>query len=319
MSGSYLLHGKEEFVKDAALKAVLSTVDDTAYDLNVQFFDDFNTSELIDNCEALPFFAEKRVIVCKCLPKSDSAKQLIAYLPSLPDTTLLIFFIRGKADEKLEIVKYFKKQEKTVIFDELSEKEAVQFVASSAKKLDATISPVAASRLVSLLGTDISALNNELAKLADYVGLGNEITPEAVSKIVTPNIEYRIFDMLDSFFAGKTTEGLRALTALVNDGESAIGIASFIEGRIKVMLSARKLIDSGLNRNKVVALLGGHPFAAQKAHDYAKQFSAKQLIQAVCDFADVPHLKISGTLDDKEALLFAILKNFTPAQRGSAP
>lgn len=310
ISGAYLLHGTEEFIKDSALKRLLSTVDETAYDLNVGFFEDFTVSDLISASEALPFFAEKRIIVAKQLPSSSEADKLIAYLPTIPDTTVLIFFIRGKADEKLNTVKYFKKENRIVSFDALSQADAVRFVISTAKKLEAPITPAAANRMVALCTTDASYLNNELTKAADYVGHGAEITLEAISKSVTPNIEFRIFDMLDYFFNNKMSDGLRALNALLNNGSTPISIAAFIASQLKKMLTARKLIDKGLNKDKVVSMLGGSPYAAKKTHDAARLFSHQTLSEALIDFSDVSYLKITGAANDKDTLIFFIVKNF---------
>ncbi len=311
LSGAYLLHGNEEFIKDSALQRLLSTVDETAYDLNVGFFDELIVSDLIAAAEALPFFAEKRIIICKQLPTSSDAEKLLDYLPSLPDTTLLIFFIRGNADEKLNIVKYFKKENRLITFDTLSQADAVRFVVSTAKKLEAPITPAAANRIVALCGNEASYLNNELSKAADYVGHGAEITLEAIAQAVTPNIEYRIFDMLDYFFNNKMADGLRALNALLNNGSTPISIAAFIASQVKKMLNARKLIDKGLNRDKVASLLGGSPYAAKKTHDAARHFSYQTLSEALVDFSDISYLKISGAANDKDALIFFIVKNFT--------
>ncbi|MBQ2662294.1 MAG: DNA polymerase III subunit delta [Clostridia bacterium] len=311
LSGAYLLHGEEEFIKDSALKKLLLTVDETAYDLNVSFFDELNASALISSAESLPFFAEKRIIVCRQLPSGGDAETLLSYIPKLPETTLLIFFIRKKADEKLSFVKYFKQQNRMVTFDALSETDAVRFVVSTSKKLEALITPVAANRMVALCGTDASYLNNELTKAADYVGKGNEITLESISKSVTPNIEYRIFDMLDYFFNNKMADGLRALNMLLSNGDTPIGIAAFIASQLKRMLSARALIDKGLNKDKVVSLLGGSPYAAKKSHDAAKHYSYERISEALIDFSDISHLKITGAMNDKDALIFFIVKNFT--------
>lgn len=311
LNGAYVLHGNEEFIKDSALKKLLSTVDETAYDLNVSLFDDYTVSSLIAAAESLPFFAERRIIVCKRLPLSADTDKLLEYFPNIPDTTLIIFFIRGNADEKLNIVKYFKKENRLVTFGSMSETDAVRFVISTAKKLEAPITPVAANRIVKLCGTEASYLNNELTKAADYVGHGEEITLEAISKAVMPNIEYRIFDMLDYFFNDKMADGLRALNALLINGSTPISIAAFISSQLKKMLNARKLIDRGLNRDKIVSMLGGSPYAAKKTHDAARHYSYGTLSRALIDFSDISYMKISGDANDKDTLVFFIVKHFT--------
>lgn len=317
--GAYLFHGKEEYVKDRALFSVLQTVDEAAYDLNVQTMENAATDELIAACEVLPFFSDRRVVVFRSLPHAADAKSLLAYMENMPQTTLLILFIRGKADEKLDIVKWFKAKNRLVTFDPLDESEAVRYVLSTAKKMHRAITGASALRLVRLAGTDVGLLHNELCKAADYAGEGNEITPEAIEKAVTPGAEYCIFDMLDYFLLGRTADGLRALSSLIMGGQSPMSVAALIESRLKLMLTARKYIDRGLNRESVIKRVGGHYFAAQKAYEAAKRFTDGAISNALIEFANIPYLKISGTMNDTEALHLAILKHFGPMEKPNVP
>lgn len=79
-------------------------------DLNLQYLEDGTADTIISACETLPFLAERRLVICKFLLQGEEGKKLGGYLSHVPETTLLIFFLRGKADEKLGIVKTLKKE-----------------------------------------------------------------------------------------------------------------------------------------------------------------------------------------------------------------
>lgn len=256
LKGAYALHGEEEFVKESALKSLTSSLDEATRDLNLQILEKAEADDIISACETLPFFGERRVVVCKTLPADSDARKLTSYLPGIPDYTLLIFFIRGKANEKLGIVKALKAENRLVDFAPFRDYEAAKWVYQQGKRLNVTITEAAAKHIVSLAGTDIATLNNELTKAADYVGRGNELTREAISACVTRSLEVRIFDMQDYLLSGKAQDGIRAYRQMLSDGESTFGIAGFMEKCFRSMLTARTYIDQGLNRERVLRLTG---------------------------------------------------------------
>ena len=305
----YLLHGEEEFMKEAALNRIIRSMDGAARDLNIQYLESADAAALRAACETLPFFSDRRLVVCRQLPKDDDAKKILAYLDKIPDSTLLLFYVRGKANEKLGIVKELKKKDAAVVFDTVGEHEAAQWALNAAPGYGTRMSPEAARFLISLVGTDMAGVHNELSKAAGYAGEGGEITVDIIKTAVTRNIEYRVFDMLEYFMAGKADGGMHALNSLIRDGEPPIRIAGFLEGRFKQMLTARMLMDKGLPYQKTIELMGGNAYAAKKSYEAAKRFSFCRLCQAVKSFADICYLQVSGQARDREALEKAIIEH----------
>lgn len=305
LSGAYLLHGEEEYVKDSALNGVLSTVDDAARELNIQSAetaDDIRTA-----CETLPFFADRRVVIAHCVPTGDEGAKLKDYLASVPDTAILIFFLRAKADSTTAIYKTLAKAGRVVLFDPLERNQAVKWALQQCKGHGVTMAQQTAELIVDFVGTDLSKLNNELSKAAAYAGEGNEITRDHIKAAVTRNLEYRIFDMADYFLAGKTGDGLKALDVLIKDGETPVGIAAFLSSRFKQMLSARECMDSGLDRAAAVKRMGGSPYYAGKVYDSARRYSRRQLIRYISALSELMDKKISGGAKEAEVLQTALI------------
>ncbi len=306
LSGAYLLHGEEEYVKDQALQAVLATADEAARDLNIQFFDSAEAQAIIEACEMLPFFSSRRIVVCRALPLEEQWKKIDAYIPSMPASTLLIFIVRSNANASLGIVKSMKAGGRLVQFDILDENEAIKWVCQQAHRYGSIITPASARFLVKLVGCSLCDLRNEFIKAADYAGPENEITNEIISKAVTRNIEYGVFSMIDYFIAGKTADGLRALDSLL-ERESAFSIAALMAGRFKLMLQAKICAEQGMDKNSAAAKIGGSPYAAKSAFDAAKRYSKQKLEKNILAFSDVGYQQISGQMKDVEALELAVL------------
>ncbi|MDR0840241.1 MAG: DNA polymerase III subunit delta [Christensenellaceae bacterium] len=307
LSGAYLLHGEEEYVKDSALAALAESLDEAARELNVQYLSTAEADTLIAACETLPFFAERRLVVCRALPVEADAQRIVPYLPRLPQSTLLIFAVRGRAKETLALVKALKQANHIVDFAPLTALDAAKWVSQKAVKLGVTITQEAAKHIVALVGRDVGALNNEFTKAACYAGIGNEVTREAISASVTRNIELRVFDMVDSFLAGQAKDGLHAYKRMLDDGESPFRMAALLEGNFKRMLAARAHIDAGTPRDKALAHLG-NTYPMRRSYDQAQHYSRAQLLENIARFANVGYLQVSGQQKDADALESALIR-----------
>lgn len=302
------MRGEEEFIKDSALKALKDTLDDVTRELNLQILESASADELISACETLPFFSERRIVICRTIPTENDGEKLVKYIPAMPESTLLVFFIRGKVKDTFAIVKAIKAAGGVVEFYKCEAPEATKWVIQQQKRLNVTITAEAARHIVNLVGCDISSLNNELTKAAGYVGPGNELTREAISACVTRSLEVRIFDMQDYFLASKAQDGLRAYHSMLSDGENPFGIAAYMENRFKEMLTARTYIDKGFNRDRVLAITGSS-YPMKKAYEAALRYSRGEIVDILRRFANVGYLQVSGQQTDTAALEMALLRS----------
>ena len=92
---------------------------------------------------------------------------------------------------------------------------------------------------------------------------------------------------------------------------SAAGAASVkLEGRLKLILSAREHLDRGLDPRAAARQLPGSPYAAQIAVKNAQKRTTGALRQAVADFAAVDGNIKQGIYRDRDALLLAVMNTF---------
>src|SRR5512140_3550167 len=110
----YILHGEDEFTRSEQVKALREKMGDPQFaDLNVTWLDGrkATVSEIAHACDAMPFLLDKRLVIVEGLltrleargkseadeesgneqPTSGAAKELIAYLEHLPESTRLVF------------------------------------------------------------------------------------------------------------------------------------------------------------------------------------------------------------------------------------
>ena len=310
LSSAYLLHGVEEYVKDSAVSALLETVEEATRPLNVDTLESAEANALTLACDALPFFAERRVVICRAMPKDSDAKAILAYLPKMPETTLLLFLLRGEADMKVAFPKALAKEDRVVAFTELSESEAARWAGQLARRRGVTILPENARFFITLAGTDCARLAGEFEKLACYVGDGNEITREAISKVTTRDLDFIVFSVLDYFLAEKPEDGFRALGAVLKDGEKPLDIARVLGDKAKLTLEARRRIDQKQPKDAVIKALPCSPGYAYRVYESARRLKSAQvprLAAATKALVAVAPMQFTGRMKASDALERALL------------
>ncbi len=308
LSGAYLLHGEEEYSKEQAVRQAAALPAEAARALNVQRLDAPAAADVQAACETLPFFDRCRVVVVRDLPAPEEAA-LAAYAPAVPETALLLVVQRGAAAKTSPLFKALA-PERAVEFPRCDEARAAAFLKKRAASRGVSLPPAAARRLIAMVGTDLAALESALFLTADYVGPGGAVTEEALARCVTPDVEYRVFDLLALLLAGDRRRGYAMLHGMLQSGESALGLASFLEGRVRQMLSARQLLASGMTEAAAARALGGSPYAAKKTVQAARRADDAWLRRAVQAFAGVDAQVKQGLLRERDALLLAVYRTF---------
>ena len=230
MARCYLFEGEEEFTKKTALKMIRekATGGDFAAMNDTRLMDPA-PDELIAAAETLPFMSDRRFVEvrdsamlqsgkAKDYDEDDAVKRLNDYFDHLPESTVIVFFVHGKADGRKKLYQVLKKKAVIVSFDPLDDRELAQWIASTLKKEGKKISLATCQKLWFSAGRDLTLLYNEIGKLAAYAGDREEITDGDVDAVCVRSTEYKVFDMADALFSGQGGKALRMLEALLREG-----------------------------------------------------------------------------------------------------
>ena len=319
LRGPYLLLGSEELTKQQALDRVLALLDPGFSEMNLHRLKDPDARALLSAADQLPFFDALHIVLVSDWSDADLFESLSAEEAKRKGTierffglseAIVLFVRRGDAKET-NFTKLFSARGRAVRFDALTPDRAAKFCMREAALFGAVIDDRTARRLIDMVGTDAYRLRNELGKAAGYVGKGGTVTPETLDTVVTASTEYNAFKMLDALLAGNKKAAMRMLESVLSAGkESPMGVAGFLEGRLRLMLIAREMLDRKRPRAEIVSRIGGSPYAANAAINSAQKRSAESLKKAVAAFAEVNALVKSGARDERNALFLAIHNNF---------
>ena len=311
LKGPYLLHGEEELTKAYAVARVKKLLDPGMIDLNCQRLDSPDAETLLSAADQLPFFDELRLVLVERWDDGlvDALEQKNRLL-RMADTSVVLFVHRGECRKTNKLFKALAPENRVVAFERLTEDRAVDMLMRESALRNVGLDRGTARVLVDRVGVDAYRLKNEFSKAADYVGQGGAVTVAVLGDTVTPSPEYDAFEMLDALLDGKRKKGYAMLLNALDRGESPLSLSGFLEGRLRLILTAREQLDRGLDPRAAARQLPGSPYAAQIAVKNAQKRTCAALRQAVADFAAVDGNIKQGIYRDRDALLLAVLNTF---------
>lgn len=311
LHGAYLLTGEEELTKQDALERVVALLQADFKELNYQSFQGIEAKELLYACDQWPFMDDIRVIrvtewdadTAKALCKGDA-------LLKLPESTVLLLVQRGEVKKTDPLFKLLSPQNRVVVFETLTKDRAVNMLMREAALRDVTLNKALAGKLVDMVGVNAYRLKNEFSKAADYTGKGHEVTEQTLLKVVSVTEEFMILELLDSLLNGKKKQAISMLYRALKDGDSPMGIAAFLTGRLKQLLVARECLDMGQTQQSIAKQLGGNPHAVKYILRDAQKRSASELRSMIEALQQVDIMLKQGLAEDEEALMSAVFTHF---------
>ena len=303
-----LLYGPDEYARSEALAARKAQLPPDLVEVNLSQLDGrrLKFEALVSACEAMPFLADRRLVIVSDLLKHQKAgkerDELRAYLERVPDSCELVFVENDDVDKRNSLFIYVKKINAAHEFLPLRGAELTRWLAERAKAQRVKLQPNAAQRLVELVGEHGRALVNEVGKLAAYVGTGGTITPAEVDLLVSDAQEQNLFAFIDDLSLRRRGPALRALRALLDDGQAGIYILTMIARQVRILLNVQELMGKRSRPEDMAAQLGLAPFLVRKALDQARGFAPHELAALHERLLAIDHATKTGRGDIEAAL-----------------
>ena len=308
----YLFQGEENFTKERSLRRIMELWKDQLPEINLSVYQDTSREdELVAAINALPMMADRRLVVVKDCPALQSRggdmPQLLETVKDLPETTMAIFFMRGKADGKRSLTKALKPY--AVEFPRLGEKEMLQYLRVDARRRGLAWDGGAAERLIFQVGDDMACVALEAEKLYAAVQEGR-ITQEDVERYGTRNITANVFQMMDQVLRGRMGEAMVRLEEVLSEGKQPVMLLGGIAYRIRGLMVAKAAELGRMTQGEAIKKLRGSRYFFQNASREAKKYSEAQICQAMMAVTEAEFAIKSGRMRDKAAVVSAIFSGF---------
>lgn len=329
----YVFHGPNTLARDeeiARMKAKLGAPE--VAPLNITTVErGAPLRDLIAACEAMPFLTDKRLVIAmgwlsglgmgKARPKRETAQpaaspldELIAYLPTMPDTTRLVFAEDSTLPETHPLLRPDRAGSAGIVRLFALPADPVAWIIERAKAKGGEISREAAVLLSTRIHRgntgdrdhfDVDArtyllkLDNELEKLVSFA-LNRRIEPKDVEALVPAEDVADIFKFIDAVSARDAAAAYHAVGGVLARGESPLVVLSHLARQVRLLIQAKE--HPRLPSEDLARIISAHPFVAKKVAQQAAHFTPEALERALVALLEADAAIKSGRLDETTAL-----------------
>ena len=318
----FILHGDAFLVSEslAELRSQVGHPDVLDSNTHKLSGDSITLEQVQAMCNAVPFLAEKRMVVVEGLlgsferrdtrrraggrtPANRLAKWegLQSYLDEVPPTTMLTFVDDALRANNPLLTRIAPKAEVRK-FNVPRGEELARWTRNRAEAKGAKITAGALRLLGQYVGGNLRVLDVEIEKLSLYA-LGEPINEGHVNRLVPQVREASIFAAVDAIVLGRPSVAMRLLRKLRDDGAGLPYLQAMIARQLRLVTLAKDLLERGVPTSEMGPRLELRAdFAVRKTVDQAKRFSWARLKALYARLLDMDLAIKQGRQDEDLAL-----------------
>jgi len=265
----YVLYGDEPFLKRQVLNSLrLWALGSESGDagMSVHAGDTATFAAVYDELETAPFFSPRRLVVIDSADPFVTAFRatLEKKVKELPETSVLVLDVKTWASN-------------TRLYKLIGSDAAIDCKTPPAAKLvswcvqraraehKAELANSAAALLVDLVGQEMGLLDQELEKLAVFVGTRGRIESADVDKLVGHSRSQDTWKIFDAIGAGRTGEALTILERLFDQGDEPLRMLGAFSMQLRRLAQAARLAQQGRTLRRALEEVGVPHFGLQSA------------------------------------------------------
>ncbi len=192
----YFFQGEEEFLKREALQVLydkLVAEDQKDFNYALLYGKEVSAGVLIDQCQALPFLADCRLVVVQEIEKFQDKAKLLNYIQQ-PNPSTCLVLVAGKLDNRSRKTEFYSElKEYEVVFWPLFKNELKKWVEQKFRGYQKNIDPAAVDFLIEAAGPNLANLDSEISKLVVSLPSDKRITlAEAQKNIFRSSAEHAV-------------------------------------------------------------------------------------------------------------------------------
>jgi DNA polymerase-3 subunit delta len=276
----YVLFGDEDFLKRqvrAEIEPLLLEDADPAFALSAYSGETANWSTIRSELETLPFLSPRRVVAVEQADPfvSEHRAQLEKYVAHPAKGTLILDVRTWQSTTKLAKAL---PDEAQIACKALKPQQLPPWCVQRAKSGYAKkLSSAAADLLVALIEPSLGLLDQELAKLATYVGERATIDVDDVDKLCGRSRGAETFKIFAAIGEGKSAEALEILHRLRDEGAEPLQVLGAFSWQLRKLAQAGRLVKQGESATQALSRVGFAPFALRNAEQQMRHLGLRRL------------------------------------------
>lgn len=311
----YLFYGEETYLKQqykTRIKTALMPEDDT---MNLGYFEGKKTEPkaVIDLAETMPFFAERRVIICQDTGFfKNQCPELAEYMNSLPQYLCMIF-VEDEVDKRSKMYKAVKKNGRTVEFTTQDSQTLIKWVLGILNREGKKITQKDMELFLTMTGSDMGNIERELEKLLCYTMGRDVITAEDIREICTTQTTNKIFDMIRAVTERNQKRALDLYYDLLSLKEPPMRILFLLARQFNLILQTKELRAAGYDNTSIAKKTGLQSFVVRNYLKYVDVYSQRALRGAVEECTKAEEEVKTGIAKDVLSVELLLIKFSSPA------
>lgn len=306
---AYLLYGEERFLVRAYKKMLRNGMcpDD---DMNYAYYEgkDVDINDIRDNASTLPFFADRKLIMIENSGMfKSSSEAMVEIIKESPETTFFVF-VESEVDKRNRMYKTVSDLGYVCEMKSQTEEELGRWAYKIFYNAQLQITTNDMKYLVGVAGPDMDNIYNEAEKLISYCRGRGVVTKEDIDELCSVKVVDRVFDLINAMSSKNADEVLKLYGDLLALKEPPLKLLAIIGKQFSQLLAVKKLIENGVGNSEIAQRLGIRPFFIGRYVSQAKQYTMKQLDEAVRDCVEAEYSIKAGKAEDKYAVELLILK-----------
>ncbi|MBO5550618.1 MAG: DNA polymerase III subunit delta [Lachnospiraceae bacterium] len=306
----YLIYGDEAYLRDNYRKALVKALVAPGDNLNYNFFSGNKTDpgEVLSLAETLPFMAEKRVIQVMDSGFFKRSNESIAGYMENPSPDTVLIFVESEVDRKTKAFSAAKKAGYNVEAKRFDEKKLPQWVAANFKRYDKKVSRETVELIIDRAGSDMSALDMEISKLASYAGKRDIVTSEDVITLVHRNPDSNVYQMIEAVADRRLNKAVGIYYDMLAEKESPQHILSLLERQYRIMLTVSDMSGKDITPKEKAEAAGIKETIVWKYEKQAKKYNRARLMNVLDACVRAGREIFQGKIADNVAVELLIIE-----------
>lgn len=314
----YLLHGDEPYLARQTEKTIIEAVlapEERETGLTI-LENNPDPAFLVGLIETLPFFGGKNVIVLREASllkskrnsedgdsedkpdKEGGAARLLEIISHMPDYSIVVFSVSGKADKRKKLYKAIEQSGAVIEFNSPKAKEAKLLVMEKLEQLHKRMAPDALEYYLGVLSMmpkiSVAMIYSEIDKIALFTGTNSTINYRDLQEIMAAVPEVNVFEMTEALSRKEIKPALELLHSQVAAGEHPVKILGLLAFHVRRLWQIKEITEAGGNARDISDTLKIHSFIADRLFRQSRSFSIEQLKQALIQLASADRALKSG-------------------------
>jgi len=277
----YYFFGEDSFSIDISLKAVDEAVKPliaSEFDKEVFYSEEKTIADVIDFASSFPFGSEKKFIIFKEFEKLRDKKNILSYVQSPSDFTVLVIIHNGSI-QNLDTEPYKTLAQNNFLYEakELKGKNLITWLVDYCEENKKSLSQINAQMLVEIVGENRSMLEAQLDKIFTFTADKPEITLEDITSLSTALKEYSIFDLQDAIAKKDKARALKLAYNLIDKGQEPVFIIHMLTRYFTGLSRVNEMAEQNINEMAAARIVGTHPYYYKNYKNARRAFSDREL------------------------------------------